>query len=182
MSRVQDALRESKRRTKNSGPLESESNALIYWADIEAHNKEIKQWADGCLVALRNQAMLLTGRAKHDVLKYFRKTIKGYQGSKFLTQALSNSLHRNVYKRKGLEWIDRVGFGFSSHGIFIAKGIYGKEKGMKRNVRGNPDKNNPRAKINWFNSVMESRIQELADIVAKYDANAVVNSSRILIS
>lgn len=158
-------------------------NELTKYSDIEAMNADIREWGNKVLNALRASAKNISGIDKHEFLKALRKAKSDdIKQINELMLSIAGGLHVNFYRQKKTDnSIYRVGFGFPSHGIFISQGIYGKEKGMKRNEEGNPSKKNIKRKINWFNPVVEHYIDQLADIIVKHDHNAVLNALNIFI-
>lgn len=167
--------------------LKDSTSKLNKWMNIDSFNSEVSAWSDKVVNAMRTKAAAISGHNKHVLLKYLRKRKTKYGSSLHdslrvkLENSIGGSLHRNLYKRFGS--IERIGFGFASHGIFIALGIYGKDQGIKRKAKGNPSKNGPlRDPIDWFNSVLSTHVDELAEIIARYESNAVVDSTKMLIN
>ena len=116
-----------------------------------------------------------------------------------LYESLRPTTHKNKYGE-----IDRIGFSFARQGIYIHKGAYrgfGGYKGSRWSYRkatkqgyiytGEMRTTNPssigklyqsRMKArDWFNPVIERRIERLAEICAAYSADMAVDASRIFI-
>ena len=116
-----------------------------------------------------------------------------------LYESLRHTTHKNKYGE-----IDRVGFSFARQGIYIHKGAYrgfGGWKGSRWSYRkstrrgyiytGEMRATNPssigrlyqsRMKArDWFNPVIERRIERLAEICTAYSADMAVDASRVFI-
>jgi len=156
-------------------------NDLREYKNIEAFNAEIAVWSNNVLSQMRQNALYLRGMDKHSAIKKLSRTSSGKFADK-VKAAIAMNLHKSLYKNRLDRSIFRLGFGFPQHGAFITKGVYGKIKGMKRNAKNNPSINSPRQPIDWFNPVIDAHLNELADIVARYNADAIVNSTNILIN
>ncbi|MDR1455528.1 MAG: hypothetical protein LBJ01_07755 [Tannerella sp.] len=110
---------------------------------------------------------------------------------------LSDSIKPHVYydKKYGRE-ADRIGFTFAREGVYIHRGAGKGQGGFKGGSKwtdkyGKLKETNPlsfykmgtgnRRPINWFNPVIDRNIEALADIVAEYSADMVVDAERIYI-
>ena len=129
-----------------------------------------------------------------ELLKQFNDEVKGWGGkvlkelqysipeSGIEGEELVNSLRTNFKRNEG--GINRIGFRFKPHGVYIHKGV-GRGYQMRggavvRTARGEP---NPEERIPkpWFNPVIEAFIPDLNDIIGKYYATATINTVRIYI-
>jgi hypothetical protein len=101
----------------------------------------------------------------------------------------------NYDKKYGKE-INRVGFSFRREGVYVHRGAGKGQGGFKGGSKwtdkyGKLKETNPasfykmgkgnRKPVEWFNSVIDANIEALADIVANYSADMVVDAARIYI-
>ena len=80
--------------------------------------------------------------------------------------ALQKALKSKLRKRAGLT--DRISYKMPRSAIFLAKGV----------SKGHPI-SNPREAKDWYNSVVDTNIEKLADIVAEGSGNIVINNLNI---
>ena len=80
--------------------------------------------------------------------------------------------------------IDTISFSFERHGIFVHKGV---GRGWKMNgklvtrtAKGKM-KNGGRNSVEWFNPVIDRNAPVLADQIAKVNADAVLNATKLKI-
>lgn len=109
-----------------------------------------------------------------------------------------------VYKnRYHYGQIESIGYSFERHGVFVHKGVgrgyivigntvvrgrrpsnamkkFAKENGREAEsmILSGPIRRHP---VDWFNTVIEKNVPELADKVAELNANAAVNAARLRI-
>lgn len=107
---------------------------------------------------------------------------------------LSESIKEKVYfNRKGGKEAQRVGFSFLREGIHIHKGAgrgqggmigstwidrHGQKKTRAPESAGKMGSGN-RQKKEWFDSVVDKRLPQLADIVGNYSATLQVNATKL---
>ena len=144
-----------------------------------AFNRAVEQWAQRVAAQLR---ATIAGRSLR----------------------IARELHPNLYTdRYGL--VDRIGFSFPRHGIYIHKGAYRGHGGLIgskweqiRRVNGvevgtgivrhtDPDSlgkqgTGARKPYNWFDSTVRNRIHELEDIVLQYFDTMVIDATRIYVN
>jgi len=133
--------------------------------DTTKYKGDVRKWSRKQLNELKRNVRVLTNNEKHILIKTIR--IKGTGGalkSRNEAMKLLDSLSAKVKTRFDLP--ERVIFPFVRHGVFIAKGV----------SRGHPV-SNPRKKIDWFETSIDSGINELADIIVKHQADAAVKLS-----
>ena len=131
--------------------------------DDAAFNQDIKSWANDVKNQLASSASGKTRKGKRN-----SRIKKTEEGKEVLEKILSKDIKYNIRIIDGT--IERIGFSFPRHGVFWAKGV-SKSHSVK----------NPRAKVDWFNSVLERNLPELEDIITNYYADAVVNATAVLI-
>lgn len=159
---------------------ETERYQLAQDADrVTAFNKAVEQWAQRVTTQLR---ATIASRSLR----------------------IARELHPNLYTdRYGL--VNRVGFSFPRHGIYIHKGAYkghggfiGSKWEMLKRVGGqevstgivrhtNPDSlgkqgTGARRPFQWFDPVIRNRIGELEDIVLDYFDTMVIDATNIYIN
>jgi hypothetical protein len=91
---------------------------------------------------------------------------------------LANSI--NTKTRKDFGEIDTISFSFERHGVFVHKGVgrgYKMSSGVVTRTAKGPV-TILRKPVDWFNPVLDGYIPELADNIAKLNANAVLNIAR----
>ncbi|MFA6281680.1 MAG: hypothetical protein WCY05_04160 [Candidatus Omnitrophota bacterium] len=146
---------------------------------------EVKQWAASQRSMLQAEIRKLSSKGKGELAK---------------------ALRFKVYKNK-LGVVSMVGFQFPRHGVFMQKGVgrgYIMEGGVV--VRGSRLRTSKQIKLyanaknrdiqtrvirsgainrhpeDWFNTPISNNIDKIADIVAKYMADANVNATHTLIN
>ena len=144
-----------------------------------AFNRAVEQWAQRVAAQLR---ATIAGRSLR----------------------IARELHPNLYTdRYGL--VDRIGFSFPRHGIYIHKGAYrghggliGSKWEVVKRVNGvevstgivrhtDPDSlgkqgTGARKPFPWFDSTVRNRIHELEDIVLQYFDTMVIDATRIYVN
>jgi len=110
--------------------------------------------------------------------------------------SLSSSIKDNVYyNRKGGKEAERVGFSFLREGIYIHKGAGRGQGGVigsnwidrhGTKKRRSPESAGKMGGMNrqpneWFDSVVDMKLPQLADIVGNYSATLQVNATSIFI-
>ena len=148
--------------------------------NIESFNKDIVSWGH---------------RTRQTILG---KIPKGRHASGAKEEPLARSFRMNTSKTFGE--IDRIGFSFSLHGVFLQKGVgrgYISKNGVvMRGERINHSRNPKtkstdfrtipgvisRRKLDWFNGPLQSRFENLSDLVAEHKADqAILNFKRMKI-
>lgn len=139
---------------------------------VAKFNKDVKAWT-----------RRTTSKLKASVRSLVQKDIS-------LSDSLTPAYYH--YENNKKSEITRIGFGVEREGIYIQKGagrghggyvgsqwtdLYGKLKKTNPKSKGLMDTGNRRS-INWLNSVMEKEIEELADIVAEYSADIIVDATK----
>ena len=135
--------------------------------NIESFNKDIVSWGH---------------RTRQTILG---KIPKGRHASGAKEEPLARSFRMNTSKTFGE--IDRIGFSFSLHGVFLQKGV-GRGYISKRNpkTKSTDFRTIPgvisRRKLDWFNGPLQSRFENLSDLVAEHKADqAILNFKRMKI-
>lgn len=141
---------------------------------MQEFNKKVEEWSEKSKISLRTSIKTLVER---DV-------------------SLSDSLKANLYydTKYGRE-VNRVGFSFAREGIYIHKGAgrgqggviggrwidrYGRQKSRSAESAGLQGHGN-RKPIPWFDTVIENRLPQLADIVAEYSSTIQINATNLFI-
>ncbi len=131
-------------------------------------NKDVRAWARQSRSMMEQRVRMLTNKNKHVYLKIQRvKGIRKGENSASRTIKLADSIKSKVTTRFGIA--ERIVFPFAKHGIFISLGA----------SRGHAAKSNPRKTIEWYNFVLEERLENLADMVMENYADATMNVSGI---
>ncbi len=132
-----------------------------------AYKSDVRKWSREQKNYMTRNIRAMTGKQKMQFVKTINtRKIKGSrQKSALQNIKLANSLKAKVRNRYGIP--ERVLFPFAQHGFYIAIGA----------SRGHSAKKNPRKKIEWYKSVFDKGIIQLADIVAKHQADAVAKGS-----
>lgn len=144
---------------------------------IQSFNKDVGSWSKRFENELKAKIRSLSQKGKGDLLR---------------------SLRGRTYKRYGE--IDRIGYGFERHGVFLQKGV-GRgyvmrngfvQRGIKVRVGRNlhdkrtdfravPGQINRKPK-DWFNGPLANNVEKLADIVVEHYADqAILNFKRMKI-
>lgn len=126
---------------------------------LQEQNALIKKWAPRVRRNLRTNARrFVNGKTDSFVVKGNRTEGK-----------LKDSIQARTGAADGI--IEFVSFSFERHGVFVHKGVSG----------GHP-LSNPRQKGEWFNPSMDKHIPELADQLAKLNADAAIKAMNIKIT
>jgi hypothetical protein len=123
-------------------------------------NREVKRWSSESASMMKNKVSSLTNNSKHIYLRTSLKSKTSYG----YAYTLADSIRSKVQLNFGVA--ERITFPFNKYGFYIAAGA----------SRGHRAKSNPRAKIEWYKFVFETRFENLADIVAENYADAVIKS------
>jgi hypothetical protein len=149
----------------------------------EEYNDRIAGWSSATGVKIRASIKSLTSKGKGDLLRWLRAKNYKYYGE-----------------------IDRIGYSFPRHGVFLHKGVgrgyamvggkvvrvsgslqnsFWKEYAKLKNRNFSPkvlrDTEIMRKAVEWFNPVIRDNIDKLADMVAEMRADQSVNATKILI-
>ena len=131
------------------------ASAQEYLAETQKFNVMANRWATITRGEMVQNVRTMTKKEKAEFFKYLR---------------LRNNIQVSTRKNGYMGQIDRISYKFPLHGIWIHHGV----------SRGHPA-SLPRKKVDWFNSVIERRIDELANNAAEFFANAVINYDRLKI-
>lgn len=144
--------------------------------DVDEQNAIVMAWQSKVRTKLRSSARWFSdGKTKSFVTRGRQREGK-----------LANSIKSKTRKEFGL--IESVTFSFERHGVFVHKGV-----GRGYAVRGGGfvtrtakkrepgQKERDRVAVEWFNPILDQNLPELADKIAKVNADAVINPSRMKI-
>jgi hypothetical protein len=139
--------------------------------NIEKYNEDVKRQAFNTRRRIKSMAMRMTVRGKTQLLK----EVKSARARSALLKRIKEDvvLSRGIFTNFGKVYgeIDRIGYKFPLHGIYMHHGV----------SRGHPA-GSPRKRKDWFNRVLDDDIPKLADVVAKHYADAALNSTRMKIN
>lgn len=150
--------------------------------DIEAQNQAVSQWASMVQRYLRGATAILT-QGKEGIISRPGRT----------ERKLEDSIRTQSRKTYGV--ITGQSFIFERHGVFVHKGVgrgYKMQGGMvvrtakvenpdTRQMLTRNDRQRPREPFEWFNPVILQSLPELANKLANINADAVLNSTRMMI-
>lgn len=168
------------------------SEGLPFELSINAHSSDQK--------ALRTEDNATTKEYNAEVAKWTREqtsTLKGSASRKIKRNiSLSQSIKGKVYHhRRGVREAQSVGFAFLREGIYLHKGAgrgqggmiggswidpHGRRKTRDPRSAGKMGTGN-RQEVDWFDTELERKMPQLADIVADYSATLQVDATRIFI-
>lgn len=136
-----------------SSPLKT----TVYY-NIEEQNDIVRQWIPKVRRKLKSNARAFPDGKEQSFVQRPGRTEK--------------KLHKSITTKTRKEHgeIYSVTFQFERHGVFVHKGV----------SRGHPA-GNERTAFEWFNPVLEQYIPELADNIAKINADAALNSAKMII-
>ena len=147
--------------------------------DTKQFNKEIRKWGRDTKNVLLNDLNRLTRNGKMRLLKTVRSSHNNSLNNEYYGKNAAKkkdtpkaSLAESLFVRtkKNFGEINRISFPFYRHGIFLQ---YGVSRGHKVG--------NPRKKVDWLRAIYDHdspEINEFADIVANYRADATVKTLR----
>lgn len=135
---------------------------------IEAINDVLKVWAPKVRTALKSNTVRLSEG------KELSFVTRGKRIEKKLTLSISYKIHYSF----GVA--DSVGFQFERHGVFVQKGVGRKYPLTGKQPVSNPS-GNERKPYDWFNSLLDKEIPELANKIAEINADLSLNAARMQI-
>lgn len=144
--------------------------------DVEAQNAIVVAWQSKVRTKLRSSARWFSdGKTESFVMRGRQREGK-----------LANSIKSKTRKSFGL--IESVTFSFERHGVFVHKGVgrgyAARGEGFvvrTANKRQPGQKSRDRVAVEWFNPILDQHVPELADRIAKVNADAVINPSKMKI-
>jgi len=147
---------------------------------IESQNNEVKRWRSMVARKLVSSASRFTnGKTEGMVMRGTRK------GQPHNEAKLAQSINGRIYVASGLA--EGIGFSFARHGVFVQKGVgsgYQMSNGMVlKVVKGKSTKSasKPRKPVDWFNGILEENLPELINKIMEINADATINSGKMLI-
>jgi hypothetical protein len=133
-------------------------NNSIYFS-VDEQNAVVKQWIPKVRSQLTSSArQFADGKEQSFVMR-------GNRTEKKLAQSITSGV------RKEFGEIYSVTFQFERHGVFVHKGV---SRGHKVG--------NERTAFEWFNPVLEQNLPDLANRIAKINADAALNATRMKIN
>lgn len=100
-----------------------------------------------------------------------------------LEKKVKTSMNHRVFYKFSIS--EGVSFRFERHGVFLHKGVgrgYQMQGGMVVRVAKNPPKGEVRRPVEWFNPIINARTPQLANDIARVNADAAVNATRMRIN
>lgn len=157
-------------------------------------NAEVKRWSSMVTRKLRTSAARFQ-KGKEGMVK--RKKPSPHDEAK-----LKDNLNYKIYKNYALA--EGVGIKIERHGVFVQKGVgrgyimsggtvmrgfktrkevklYAKAQNRAVAEKTATQGGINRKPVDWFNSILNQHVPELADKIAKINADAVINQEHILI-
>jgi len=144
---------------------------MTQMADIEKFNADIKRQAFNTRRRIKSRVTRMTVKGKTQLLR----EVKSARARQAAMQRIKDDvvLSRGIFTNFGKMYgeIDRIGYKFPLHGIFLYHGV----------SRGHPA-SSPRKRKDWFNQILDQDIPKLADVVARHYADASLNATRMKIN
>ncbi len=141
------------------------------YTPVQQQNYAVLKWVPKVRRILTSQARKLSDG------KNVPKVIRGTRTEKKLAQSITSKTKRNYGE------IDTITYSFERHGVFVHKGVgrgYEAQGGLViRTAKGPQIKS--RKPVEWFNPVLDAYLPELADEIAKVNADAVINAAGVKI-
>jgi len=152
----------------------TEQETLQDMLDTVRSNELIEMWVPKVRRALRSSARWFSdGKTESFVLRDH-----GRQTEKKLAESIGS------YTQKDVDRIFKIAFKFERHGVFVHKGVgrgyHAAGNGFVNRTAKGPQVH-PRIAVEWFNPVLDQHLPELADRLARINADAVVNSTAMKI-
>lgn len=142
------------------------------WADIQKQNQVVLSWVPGVRSKLITSARWFSDGKNQPMI------IRGKGSKRRNEYKLAASIKSKTRTRDGE--IDTITYQFERHGVFVHKGV-----GRGYPIRGGMIIKNPSGKtrvaVEWFNPVLDQEMPQLANMIAKINADAVLNSARAMI-
>ncbi len=144
---------------------------MSQFSDIEVFNTDIRRQAFNTRRRIKGRVARMTVKGKTEILRRLKseKARRAMLGRMKKEGVLERRLYTNFGKMYGE--IDRVGYKFPLHGIWLHHGV----------SRGHPAGANRRRK-DWFNTVIEQDLGKFADVAARHYADAALNATRMKIN
>ena len=141
------------------------------YTPIQQQNYAVLKWVP------KVRRVLTSSTRKFTDGKNVPKVIRGTRTEKKLAQSITSKTKRNYGE------IDTITYSFERHGVFVHKGVgrgYEAQGGFViRTAKGPLTK--ARKPVEWFNPILDAYIPELADEIAKVNADAVLNAASVKI-
>lgn len=152
----------------------SNEETLQDMLDTVRSNELIEMWVPKVRRALRTSARWFSdGKTDPFVLRDH-----GRQTEKKLADSIGS------YTKKDVDRIFKIAFKFERHGVFVHKGVgrgyVAAGNGFVNRIAKGPQVHQ-RVAVEWFNPVLDQYLPELADKIAKINADAAVNSTAMKI-
>ncbi len=134
-----------------------ELKTTVYY-NVEEQNEIVQQWIPKVRKQLKSNARSFPDGKEQSFVQRPGRTEK--------------KLHKSITSKTRKEYgeIYSVSFQFERHGVFVHKGV----------SRGH-GVGNERTAFEWFNPVLEKYLPELANNIAKVNADATLNAARMII-
>lgn len=198
MKNYRDARTEAKRYNsakRRQNKLSGEDVSRLIRLETISETERYSMAQDADRVTEYNNAIIAW---QHSVAAQLRKNIAS------VSRRVAISLRPNTYTDK-YGTVERLGFSFLRHGIYIHKGAgqgqggyIGSKWNQIKRINGteistmivrhtNPDSlgkqgESPRKAFEWFDPIIKQRLPELADIVANYYDTMIIDATRIYIN
>lgn len=147
------------------------NNPSAQYTPIQEQNYAVLKWIPKVRRIIKSNASRLTDGKLQPMVQ------RGPRSEKKLAVSIETKTRRDAGE------IDTITFSFERHGVFVHKGVsrgYNMSGNtVTRTAKGPQTK--PRVAVEWFNPVLDTYIPELADNLAKLNANAVLNTARVKI-
>lgn len=157
---------------------------------ILSYNKDVEDWS--------KKVSSKTVSRIRSLCKTSNVTAKLFKPGTNQEEPLADSFDYKTDKQYGE--VDRIGFAFARHGVFVQKGVgrgYVMQNGFvtrgykKKIGRNKHDKRTSfiasggainRKPVDWFNGPLTPDIENLADIVAGHYADRIINATHLKIN
>lgn len=147
----------------------------MVWKDFMKQNEIVRTWSRHVKAQLVQSASQFTKGKKVLGITYGKMNSFGRisrAGSR-TEYKLARSLTHRVYYSHGIS--EGAGFRIQRHGVFLHYGVgkgYQRQNGTVVKVGGGPMRRHP---VDWFNPIIDANAPQLADDVAKVNADAAIN-------
>ena len=158
--------------------IKLQPGGAVSWNDFMRQNEIVRSWSADVQKKLKQSARQFT-RGKSGMVT--RKTPGGGQRDE---DKLVRSIRRRVMYKHGIS--QGCSFRIERHGVFVHKGVgrgYEIVSGsmVVRRTAKSPPGDRIRTAKDWFNPIIEANVPQLADDVARVNADAAVNALRLRI-
>ena len=157
----------------------------LEWKDYMRQNMVVREWMVRVKGLLRQSArQFVRGKQAKGITRSGKGGGVPKKGRSRTEYKLAQTFSGRVLYKHNIS--EGVSYRFERHGVFVHKGVgrgYQMQGGMVVRTAKSPYPNpRPRVPVDWFNSILDNNVPELADRVGQINADAAINAARMRIN